>query len=116
MDEHTIALSTNDYKNLSRDPFGQSHYFELYHLDGSSVKKVDIRENVLFRQACGLRGRAEHLHGLLGDVQYLVGTEFEVEVKQALEDRGHRILTVPGGSTTAAIKQLHATYARQQSV
>jgi|GEM_PF-4583565 len=94
MDDHRIALSTNDFKNLSTDPFGKSHYFTVYRLQAEAVTKIDTRENVLFRQACGLQGRAEHLHGLLGDVRTLVGATFETEVRQALEEQGHRIMAV----------------------
>lgn len=106
MDDRKIALSTNDFKNLSADPFGKSHYFEIYRLREGSVTKVDTRENVLFRQACGLQGRVEHLHGLLGDVETLVGTMFEPEVSAALEEQGYRIISVPERNIEAVLSRL----------
>jgi len=50
---------------------------------------VDTRENVLFRQACALLGRSEHLHGLLSDVTYFIGSRFEDRVRTKLGRKGH---------------------------
>lgn len=110
MNHRRIAVSTNDYKNLSMDTFGQSHYFEVYDLEKDVVKKVNTRENVLFRQACSLQGRIEHLHGLLGDVRYLVGTGFRHEVRQALERWGHQIIQVPGEKISTTLNQLRTIH------
>lgn len=93
MTEQRIALSTNDLKNLSSDSFGHSHYFKVIDLADGGVEEVDLRENVLFMQACDLRGRVEHLHGLLIDVQYLVGSQFEDSAKEQLENLGHKVVT-----------------------
>ncbi len=107
MSETTIAVSTNDYKQLSNDPFGQSHFFIIYRLHDGELKQTDVRENVLFRQTCDIQGRVEHLHGLLGDITYLVGKQFEPGVKHTLEDMGYEIVELQTGSLEQLANRLH---------
>ena len=94
MNRNLVALSTNDYINLSGDNFGQSHYFTVYQLEGDSLIEIETRENVLFMRACDLQGRAEHLHGLLGDISHFIGSGFDPEVKRYLTYRNHNLITV----------------------
>jgi len=106
MPSHQIALSTNDYTNLADTPFGKSHYFRIYQVEQDGYKMIDTRENVLFSQACDLTGRAQHLHGLLGDVQYLVGSQFEKDVRQKLEEMGYHIIEVEPDKIAALLPRL----------
>lgn len=90
-----LAISTNDYKNLAQDSFGRSHFFLIYRYEGEDWVEEDTRENILFMQACELRGRADHLHGLLNDVDYLIGHHFEAEVESQLSSLGHDLIRLP---------------------
>ena len=106
MADQRIALSTNDLKNLSNDSFGHSHYFRVVDLVDDGFEEVDLRENVLFMQACDLRGRVEHLHGLLIDVEYLVGSQFKDSAREQLEELGHRVITRAPKKLQQIIEQL----------
>lgn len=75
-------------------------------MDQDEFRMIDTRENVLFRQACDLTGRAQHLHGLLGDVQYLVGSRFEDNVRQKMEELGYHIIQVDPDKIAALLSQL----------
>ncbi|MCF7804386.1 MAG: hypothetical protein K9N46_15065 [Candidatus Marinimicrobia bacterium] len=107
MEETRFALSTNDYKNLSNDSFGQSHYFQVYRITGNDeVTLVDTLENVLFMQACDIQGRAEHLHGLLSEVPYLMGHGFEEQIQQKLTNSGHVLIEVKPGKLDHVLEQI----------
>jgi len=101
-----VALSTNDFKNLSNNTFGQSHYYTIFRLHQDEMEQVETRENVLFMRSCDLAGRAEHLHGLLGDVTWFVGTRFDRQVRDKLKEREHRLIT----AAPVSIKQLVEEY------
>lgn len=90
-----IAISTNDYKNLAQDSFGRSHFFLIYQDGEEDWVEQETRENILFMQTCELRGRADHLHGLLNDVDYLIGHHFETEVESQLRSLGHQMIRLP---------------------
>lgn len=90
-----FAISSNDLKNVSNDYFGQSHFYVIYELRNWQPKKNETRENVLFRQSCDLNGRTEHLHGLLGDIDYFFGSKFQSRVREDLEALEHECIKIP---------------------
>ena len=102
----TIAVSTNDLKNISKGTFGKSHFFEIYTVSNGSFEKIETRENVLFMQSCQLQGRIEHLHGLLGDIKIFVGNHFLEESQGELEEYGHELLSVEHGKIEEALNEV----------
>ncbi len=109
MDPNKVAVSTNDYKKLSSNTFGKSHYYQIYDMDDPEFETLDTRENVLFRQVCDLNGRVEHLHGLLGDVRYLIGNRFQQDVQRGLQDMGHETVEAPPDNIREVLEALRAS-------
>lgn len=101
-----IAISTNDLKNISKGPFGKSHFFQIYRVSNGTFEKVETRENVLFMQSCQLQGRIEHLHGLLGDIKVFVGNHFMEDILENLEEYGHQLIYVKHGKIEKALEEL----------
>ncbi|HKJ69764.1 MAG TPA: hypothetical protein VKA68_17540 [bacterium] len=114
MDDKKIAVSTNDFKKLSGNTFGKSHYYQIFQMDDPEFEVMDTRENVLFRQVCDLTGRIEHLHGLLGDVRYLIGNQFQQDVKQSLQDLGHETIEAAPDSIPEVLEQFRASWQETQ--
>ncbi len=94
MQDNLIAISTNDYKNVASDVFGQSHFFVICEINQETLTKIETRENVLFMRSCDLQGRAEHLHGLLGDVKYFIGTRYNPHAREYLNGKGHQLIEI----------------------
>ncbi len=103
--EDTVAISTNDLKNISKNSFGKSHFFQIYRLSDSGFEMLETRENVLFMQSCELQGRIEHLHGLLGDVKTFIGDHFLKGLREDLEEYGHQLITVQSSKIEAALDE-----------
>jgi|GEM_PF-2419235 len=110
MQDNLVAISSNDFKNVASDTFGQSHYFMIYRMDTGEPQKVETRENVLFMRSCDLQGRAEHLHGLLGDVKYFVGTKFNKTAREYLKKNSHQLIEVAAGPVVEKIIEFQSTY------
>lgn len=110
MQDNLVAISSNDFKNVASDTFGQSHYFMIYRMETRVPQNVETRENVLFMRSCDLQGRAEHLHGLLGDVKFFVGTKFNETAREYLKKNSHQLIEVEAGPVAEIIMTLPSVY------
>jgi len=106
MDNPRIAIGTDEEERLSKNTFGHCQYFQVYEQNSAELTLLETRENVLYKQACDTRGRAEHLHGLLGDVSILIGSKFEGPTRKALEEDGHHCVVVKPDSLDKVLENL----------
>jgi len=110
MQDNLVAISSNDFKNVANNTFGQSHYFVIYRIDSGEPQKIETRENVLFMRSCDLQGRAEHLHGLLGDIKYFIGAKFNETARKYLKKNSHQLIEVETGPVAEKIMEFPYTY------